>query len=64
MSDPTYGRAIAQFGEGGVVDLLGVVGYYTMLAMVMNVARTPAQHGAVLPLTPMPQQMRIRKRAK
>ena len=63
VSDATYARAIAEFGEAGVIDLLGVVGYYTMLAMVMNVARTPAQHGAVLPLTPMPQQMRIRKRA-
>jgi len=64
VSDATYGRAKTQFGEAGVIDLLGVVGYYTMLAMVMNVARTPAQHGAVLPLTPMPQQMRIRKRSK
>lgn len=64
VSDPTYARAVAEFGERGVIDLLGVVGYYTMLAMVMNVARTPAQHGAVLPLTPMPQQMRIKKRAK
>ena len=64
VSDATYARAKTQFGEAGVIDLLGVVGYYTMLAMVMNVARTPAQHGAVLPLTPMPQQMRIRKRSK
>jgi 4-carboxymuconolactone decarboxylase len=61
VSDPTYARAVAKFGEKGVIDLLGVVGYYTMLAMVMNVARTPAQHGAVLPLIPMPQQMTMRK---
>jgi 4-carboxymuconolactone decarboxylase len=64
VSDPTYARAVAEFGERGVIDLLGVVGYYTFLAMVMNVARTPAQHGAVLPLVPMPQQMCIKKRAK
>ena len=61
VSDPTYARAVAKFGEKGVIDLLGVVGYYTMLAMVMNVARTPAQHGAVLPLISMPQQMTMRK---
>ena len=61
VSDPTYARAVAKFGEKGVIDLLGVVGYYTMLAMVMNVPRTPAQHGAVLPLTPIPQQMTMRK---
>ena len=64
VSDATYARAVAEFGESGVIDLLGVVGYYTMLAMVMNVARTPAQHGAVLPLTPMPQQMKILSRSK
>ena len=61
VSDPTYARAVAEFGEKGVIDLIGVVGYYTMLAMAMNVARTPAQHGAGMPLIPLPQQMRIRK---
>lgn len=33
-------RAIAQFGEAGMVDLIGINGYYAMLAMVMNAART------------------------
>jgi 4-carboxymuconolactone decarboxylase len=28
-------------GEQGVVDLLGIVGYYTMLSIVMNAAQTP-----------------------
>lgn len=41
VADPTYGRAVAAFGEAGVVDLLGVAGYYTVLAMLLNVARTP-----------------------
>lgn len=42
VSDATYGRAKLQFGEKGVVDMAAVGGYYTMLAMVMNVAQTPA----------------------
>jgi len=42
VSDATYGRAKDQFGEKGVVDMAAVSGYYTMLAMVMNVAETPA----------------------
>jgi 4-carboxymuconolactone decarboxylase len=42
VSDATYARAIAAFGEQGVVDTLGISGYYTMLAMVLNTARTPA----------------------
>jgi 4-carboxymuconolactone decarboxylase len=41
VSDETYARARARFGEKGIVDLTGINGYYTLLAMVMNVARTP-----------------------
>lgn len=49
VSDATWQRALLAFGETGVVDLLGLVGYYTMLAMVMNAARTPAPPGPTLP---------------
>ena len=28
------------FGEQGIIDLIGVSGYYSFLAMMMNVART------------------------
>ena len=40
VSDETFERARTRFGEQGVVDLLGLNGYYTLLAMVMNTART------------------------
>jgi 4-carboxymuconolactone decarboxylase len=40
VSDATYARALALFGERGIVDLTGVCGYYSLLAMTMNVART------------------------
>jgi 4-carboxymuconolactone decarboxylase len=42
VSDATWGRARAALGEPGLVDLIGINGYYAMLAMVMNAARTPA----------------------
>ncbi|HWX54782.1 MAG TPA: carboxymuconolactone decarboxylase family protein [Verrucomicrobiae bacterium] len=42
VCDATYARAVSRFGEQGVIDLIGVTGYYTFLAMVLNVARTPA----------------------
>jgi 4-carboxymuconolactone decarboxylase len=42
VSDATYARAVARFGERGVIDLAGICGYYSLLAMMMNVARTPA----------------------
>lgn len=59
VSDPTYANAVAQFGEGGVIDILGIVGYYSMLAMIMNVARTRLTDGRPLPLMPTPAQMRL-----
>jgi 4-carboxymuconolactone decarboxylase len=42
VSDATYTRARALFGERGVIDLTGICGYYGFLAMMMNMARTPA----------------------
>ena len=50
VSDATYARMLARFGERGVVDTVGIVGYYTMLAMALNTFRTPAPSGA----TPAP----------
>jgi 4-carboxymuconolactone decarboxylase len=41
VSDTTYTRAWLRFNEQGVIDMVSVNGYYTFLAMVMNVARTP-----------------------
>ena len=49
VSDEVYERALAAFGDAGVVELVVTAGYYTTLAMVMNVARTPVPPGAVLP---------------
>jgi 4-carboxymuconolactone decarboxylase len=41
VSDETYARAVKRFGEQGVIDAVGITGYYTFLAMVLNTARTP-----------------------
>lgn len=41
VSDATYQRLLNVLGEQGVVDTVGIVGYYSMLAMVLNTARTP-----------------------
>ncbi len=51
VSDATYAKALAKFGEQGVTDMAGTNGYYTLLAMAMNMARTPGAAGekAVLP---------------
>jgi len=52
VSDVTYDRAVTMFGEAGVIDLIGLAGYYAMIAMIMNVARTPAPEGPTLPPLP------------
>jgi 4-carboxymuconolactone decarboxylase len=53
VSDATYARAVAGVGAQGVVDALGITGYYTLLAMVMNTARTPLPPGVTPPLKPI-----------
>ena len=57
VSDATYARAVSVFGEAGVVDLLGVVGYYATNAMIMNVARTAVPNASPMPLIPLPLQL-------
>ena len=54
VSDAIFDRALARFGEQGVVDLLGTNGYYTLLAMVMNGARTAPAESTGTPLPPLP----------
>ncbi|MEY4932401.1 MAG: hypothetical protein RLZZ403_721 [Pseudomonadota bacterium] len=54
ISDPTYARMVARFGEKGVMDTVGIVGYYSLLGMVLNTARTPLPPGVKPPLVPMP----------
>lgn len=41
VSDATYTDTVKRFGERGLMDLIGTVGYFTTLAMVLNAARTP-----------------------
>ena len=54
VSDPTYAKTVAKFGEGGVIDILGIAGYYTTLGMIMNVGRTSLLEGRLFPLDPTP----------
>jgi 4-carboxymuconolactone decarboxylase len=54
VSDATYARALSKFGEAGIVEAASIEGYYTWLAMVMNVARSPVPAGARPALAPFP----------
>jgi 4-carboxymuconolactone decarboxylase len=50
VSDATYKAVVDKFGEQGVMDLIGVNGYYTLIAMVLAVDRTPVPGGGANPL--------------
>ena len=54
VSDATYSRAVAKFGEQGMMDMVGMNGYYTLLAMVINVGRTPVAKDYTPMLAPLP----------
>jgi 4-carboxymuconolactone decarboxylase len=54
VSDPVYAKAVARFGEQGVIDMVGVAAYYSFLSMMMNTARTAVPvHSAVPALVPL-----------
>ena len=55
VSEPTYRRAVMKFGENGVIDMIGVAGYFTTVSMVMNVAHSPPpEDKSVTALFPYP----------
>jgi 4-carboxymuconolactone decarboxylase len=55
VSDATYRATVEAFGERGVVDLVGLIGYFTSVSMVLNVAHTPPEPGGAMePLPSLP----------
>ena len=46
VSDETWARAEQRFGKPAVVDMTGISGYYTFLAMQLNAARHPIPEAA------------------
>ena len=53
VSDAAYKRAVSLFGEKGVMDLIGVSGYYTAVSMTLNVAEVQVPAGQQNPLKPL-----------
>jgi len=50
VAQPNYKRAVDAFGEPGVVDLVGVCGYYMLVSMTLNVFEMPLPPGEPEPL--------------
>jgi len=53
VSDATFKAVVDKFGEQGVVDLIAVNGYYSLVSMILNVDRAPVPGGGKPPLPPL-----------
>jgi 4-carboxymuconolactone decarboxylase len=55
VSDPVFLAARNRFGEKGVVDIIGLSGWYSMVSMALNVDRYPVAQAELKPLAnPLP----------
>ena len=55
LCDTSYSRAVKQFGEAGLVDMITLYGYFVTVCAMMNVAHTPPPAaGSVAPILPFP----------
>ncbi|WP_226576387.1 carboxymuconolactone decarboxylase family protein [Acuticoccus sediminis] len=43
VSDAVYAAAVKELGSEGVVDLTGILGYYTLVSMTLNVFEVPGE---------------------
>ena len=46
VDDALYGRVRALLGQEALTDLIAVCGYYTLLAMTLNLYRVPTPDGS------------------
>ena len=50
LTDVTYAATVKLFGEQGVIDLIGALGYYSTVSMILNTDRYPLPEGVEPPL--------------
>ena len=50
VDDASYAAVLSRWGEAGVVELTAVIGYYSMVAMTLNVHRVPLPDGVSVSL--------------
>ncbi len=49
VSDAAYKRVHAFLGDAAMVEFVGILGYYTLVAMTLDVFRVPLPEGKTLP---------------
>jgi 4-carboxymuconolactone decarboxylase len=50
VSDPVYKAALDKFGERGIMDIIGIIGYYDLVSMTLITMEAEAPNGNVSPL--------------
>jgi 4-carboxymuconolactone decarboxylase len=50
VSDAVYGAAREKFGERGIMDIIGIIGYYDMVSMTLITMQAGAPNDSVPPL--------------
>jgi 4-carboxymuconolactone decarboxylase len=53
ISDATFKATLTAFGERGVMDLIGIIGYYDIASMALIVQKAPAKPVEEAPLLPL-----------
>jgi len=48
VSDATYAKALQQFGEVTVIDLMATIGYFGFVSVILNTVRVPIPEGVEL----------------
>ena len=49
LSDESFNEAVAALGEQGLVEIIGIIGYYTLIANTLNVFEVGLPEGERLP---------------
>ena len=50
VSDPIYRAALAKFGERGIMDIIGILGYYDLVSITLITMQAEAPNDSVPPL--------------
>jgi 4-carboxymuconolactone decarboxylase len=50
VSDPVYKAALEKFGERGIMDIIGIIGYYDLVSMTLITMQAAAPNDSVPPL--------------
>ena len=50
VADPVYQAALEKFGERGIMDIIGIIGYYDLVSMTLITMQAEAPNDSVKPL--------------